>query len=104
MFVSNKPSEGKEIDDSVCFAALGQHLVLATRNALTVIVHLFSLAAPSPQIASIFAKVIPRFSCEALKRHSAFSASLKLEKFNCQIRLKRVLALASGMAESDLET
>jgi len=42
-------------------------------------------------IESIFAKVIPRFSCEALK-------------FNCQTKLKRVLALASGMAESDLET
>jgi hypothetical protein len=55
-------------------------------------------------IASIFAKVIPRFSCEALKRHSAFFVPLKLENFNYQRRLKRVLALASGMAESDLET
>ena len=37
-------------------------------------------------------------------RHSAFFIPLKLEKFNCLRWLKRVLALASGMAESDLET
>ena len=37
-------------------------------------------------------------------RHSTFFVPLKLEKFNCQTRLKRVLALASGRAESDLET
>jgi len=43
-------------------------------------------------------------TCQFELRRSAFSVPLKLEKFNCQSWPKRVLALASGMAESDLET
>ena len=48
--------------------------------------------------------IVESKTCQFELRHSAFFVPPKLEKFYFQIRLKRVLALASGMAESDLET